>query len=94
MLYALLNGGSAYLDKDGAYPDVDGVFNENKEKQLDEKIKRYRIVANLQENVAKLEMTDFGFINNNYKKQYSVFGNQIKVIIDLETNTYQILTNI
>ena len=94
MLYALLNGGCAYVDKDGAYPNVDGAFNDNREKQLDEEIRRYRIVADLQEKVAKLEMTDFGFIDNNYKKQYSVFGNQIKVIIDLEKNTYEIITNI
>ena len=94
MLYALLNGGSAYVDKDGAYPNVDGAFNDNREKQLDEEIRRYRIVADLQEKVAKLEMTDFGFIDNNKKKQYSVFGNQIKVIIDLEKNTYEIITNI
>ena len=94
MLYALLNGGSAYVDKDGAYPNVDGAFYNNKEKQLDEAIRRYQVVADLQEKVAKLEMTDFGFIDHNYKKQYSVFGNQIKVIIDLEKNTYEIITNI
>lgn len=90
MLYALLNGGSAYVDKDGAYPNVDGAFEHNREKQLDEEIRRYQIVAKLQEKVAKLEMTDFGFVDNNYKKQYSVFGNQYKVVIDLEKNTYEI----
>lgn len=91
MLYALLNGGAAYIDKDGAYPNIDGAFDYEFEKQLDEKIKRYQIVADLQEKVAKLEMTDFGFIDSNYKKQYSVFGNQIKVIVDFENNTYEIV---
>lgn len=89
MLYALLNGGAAYVDKDGAYPNVDGAFDSLREKQLDEEIKRYRVVSSLQEKVAKLEMTDFGFIDSNYKKQYSVFGNKYKVIIDLEKNTYE-----
>lgn len=90
MLYALLNGGSAYVDKDGAYPNVDGAFDQNREKQIEEDIRRYQVVANLQEKVAKLEMSDFGFIDNNYYKQYAVFGNQIKVSIDLEKNTYVI----
>ena len=39
MLYALLNGGGAYLDKDGAYPNCDGAFDDpNAERDLDEQI--------------------------------------------------------
>lgn len=39
MLYALLNGGAAYLDRDGAYPGCDGAFDEDADdRQLDEKI--------------------------------------------------------
>ena len=89
MLYALLNGGAAYIDKDGAYPNVDGAFDLGKEKRIDEEIQRYRIVSKLQESVAKEEMSDFGFIDHDYKKQFAVFNN-IKVTIDLNKNTYKI----
>ena len=89
MLYALLNGGAAYVDKDGAYPNVDGAFDYHK-KELDEEIRRYRIVASLQEKVAKCEMVEFGFIDQDYKKQYSVFSDGTRVEINLNDNTYHI----
>lgn len=90
MLYALLNGGGAYIDKEGAYPNIDGVFDDKK-KDLDEEIERWKIVSNLQEKVAKCEMTDFGFLENDYLKQYSVFDDQIRVEINLHDNTFQII---
>ena len=89
MLYALLNGGAAYVDKDGAYPNIDGAF-EYRKKALDEEIKRYRIVADLQQKVAKYEMTEFGFIDGDYKKQYSLFEDGTRVEINLNDNTYDI----
>lgn len=91
MLYALLNGGAAYVDKEGAYPNTDGSFDEAREKALEEEIRRYQIVAKLQKEVAKCEMVDFGFIDNNYSKQYSVFSNGTRVEINLKENTYQII---
>lgn len=53
MLYALLNGGGAYLRKDAAYPNTDGMFENEYEKLSEEEcIKRCQIVAQLQEKVA------------------------------------------
>lgn len=89
MLYALLNGGAAYVDKDGAYPNIDGAF-EYRKKALDEEIKRYRIVADLQQKVAKYEMSEFGFMDGDYKKQYSLFEDGTRVEINLNDNTYDI----
>lgn len=90
MLYALLNGGAAYVDKDGAYPNVDGAFDDTRKKQLQHEIDRYKVVASLQEKVAKCEMVDFGFMEN-YSKQYSCFEDGTRVEIDLKNNTYQIM---
>lgn len=91
MLYALLNGGAAYVDKDGAYPDTDGAFSDEKKRQLEKEIERYQLVSDLQKRVAKLEMIDFGFLDEDAKKQYSVFEDGTRVEIDLHQNTYQII---
>ncbi len=91
MLYALLNGGGAYMDKDGAYPNCDGSFDDpNAEKQLDEDIERYRIVAPLQERVAKCEMVKHEFLNNDWKKQRTLFSDGTVVEVDFNDNSYKI----
>lgn len=90
MLYALLNGGAAYVDKDGAYPNIDGAFDDAREKRLDEEIERYQVVAHLQEHIAKCEMTSFEFIDNDYSKQMTTFSDGTKVQVDLKENTYLI----
>ena len=90
MLYALLNGGAAYVDKDGAYPDCDGAFDEAMEKQLDEEISRYRIVAELQERVAKQEMVRHEFLDGDWKKQQTTFADGTKVMVDFHQQSYQI----
>ncbi len=91
MLYALLNGGGAYLDKDGAYPNCDGAFDDpNAEKQLDEEIERYRIVAALQERVAKLPMVKHEFLNGDWKQQQTTFGDGTVVRVDFNDNSYEI----
>ena len=75
MLYALITGGAAYLDKDGAYPGIDGAFDDAaKDRELDEKIARYRIVAGLQEKVAKLELVRHEFDETDWRRQKSVFA--------------------
>lgn len=89
MLYALLNGGIAYVDKDGAYPNTDGAFDDAKEKQLEEEIKRSQVVSALHEKVAMCEMVDFGFMSD-YQHQYSVFSDGTRVEIDLKENIYKI----
>ena len=89
MLYALLNGGAAYMDKDGAYPGCDGAFDDGDQK-LDEEIARYRIVARLQEKVAKLEMTRHEFLNGDWMRQRTTFADGTTVTVNFHDNTYRI----
>lgn len=77
-LYALLNGGAAYLDCD----------KEGDELHLE--IERYREVAQLQGWVAKCEMTKHEFLDDTYKKQKTTFSDGTEVTIDLEKNSYYI----
>ncbi len=91
MLYALLNGGGAYLDKDGAYPNCDGAFDDAAaEKQLDEEIARYRIVSRLQERVAKCEMVRHEFLDGDWMRQRTVFSDGTVVTVNFRDNTYDI----
>lgn len=90
MLYALLNGGAAYVDKDGAYPNCDGAFDEAMEKKLEEEIARYHVVADLQEKVAKLEMVRHEFVNNDWKVQKTTFSDGTTVTVDFHEQSYQI----
>ena len=89
MLYALLNGGAAYMDKDGAYPGCDGAF-EGGESHLDEEIARYRIVAELQEKVAKQEMLRHEFLEGDWMRQKTTFGDGTTVEVNFHDNSYQI----
>lgn len=90
MLYALLNGGSAYIDRDGAYPNTDGAFDSEADKRLDEQIRRYRIVAQLQEKIAKCEMTRHELLSPDGRKQRSTFSDGTVVTIDFDADTYEI----
>lgn len=92
MLYALLNGGAAYMDKDGAYPGCDGSFDDNAERHLDEEIERYRIVAKLQERIAKCEMVKHEFLNHDWKQQRTTFSDGTVVTVDFNDNSYKIDT--
>lgn len=78
MLYALLNGGAAYLDADKEGAD------------LMHEIKRYQVVAALQEKVAKCEMISHTFLDEGYKIQKTVYSDGTEVSIDLEKGTYSI----
>lgn len=85
MLYALLNGGAAYLDKDGAF------FDDAYEKELDHKIERYHIVSSLQEKVAKEEMISHQFVDHCWYLQRTTFASGISVEVNLKTNQYHII---
>ena len=89
MLYALLNGGAAYMDKDGAYPGCDGAF-EGGESRLDEEIARYQVVARLQEKVAKCEMLRHEFLEGDPLRQKTTFSDGTTVSVDLGAGTYEI----
>ena len=89
MLYALLNGGAAYLHKDGAYPNCDGAF-EGKEQMMKEEIKRAETVAKFQEKVAKCEMVAHEFVDGDPKIQKTIFSNGMSVIVNFHDNSYRI----
>ena len=91
MLYALLNGGAAYMDKDGAYSGCDGAFDSAAaELHLDEEIARYRIVAQLQERVPKCEMVRHEFLCGDWKQQRTTFSDGTVVTVDLGSGHYAI----
>ncbi len=92
MLYALLNGGAPYLDRDGAYPDTDGAFDSEAERKLSEEIARCAVVSALQERVAKCEMVRHEFLDGDYDRQRTVFENGTIVTVDLKTGEYEIKT--
>lgn len=92
MLYALLNGGAAYLDKDGAYPNCDGAFDAAAEKALDEKIARYRVVAQLQERIAKCEMVKHEFLEGDWMRQRTYFSDGTTVTVNFHDNSYTVHT--
>lgn len=79
MLYALLNGGAAYVNM------------EVEEELLEQEIARYREVAKVQEVVAKSEMLKHEFINKDYSRQKVIYDNGIEIEIDLKENSYKIL---
>lgn len=90
MLYALLNGGGAYLDKDGAYPNTDGAFDTGVEKKLEDQIARWRIVAELQEKVAKCELARHELLTKDGRKQRSTFCDGTTVTVDFDADSYEI----
>lgn len=90
LLYALLNGGAAYLEKEGAYPNCDGVFPGEESLTLLKKKERYEIVKELQEQVAFEEMVNFELLNDEGSKQRSTFANGIQVSVDFIAQTYTI----
>ena len=93
MLYALLNGGGAYLEKDAAYPGCDGAFAEpSGEEQLDENIRRWRIVAGLQQRVAMCEMLRHEFVDGCTHRQRTTFSDGTVVTVDLQQGSYTIET--
>ncbi len=90
MLYALLNGGAPYLERDGAYPNVDGAFTGDRAFTLEEKAARCAVVSGLHERVAKLEMTRHSFLSEDGRVQRSEFADGTRVTVDLGRGTYEI----
>ena len=91
MLYALLNGGGAYLRKDAAYHNIDGVFENEYEKISEEEcINRYQIVAQLQQKVAYQKMLYHEFIHHDPYLQKTIFEDGTTVIINLHNQTFEI----
>ncbi len=93
MLYALLNAGAPYLDRDGAYPNTDGAFDSEAERRLDEEIERCKVVTDLQERVARCEMTRHEFLDGSYDRQRTTFSDGTTVTVDLRTGEYGITSS-
>ena len=91
MLYALLNGGAAYLDRGAAYPGCDGAFSDA-EARLEEDMARCAVVAGLQERVAREEMLRHDFLEGDPMRQKTTFADGTTVTVDLGKGTYQIQT--
>ncbi|MCD7784480.1 MAG: DUF5696 domain-containing protein [Oscillospiraceae bacterium] len=90
MLYAMLNAGAPYLDRDGAYPNTDGAFDAEAEKRLDEEIARCAVVTGLQEKLAKCEMLRHEFLSEDCSRQRTTFSDGTTVTINLKTGDYEI----
>lgn len=76
MLYALLNGGAAYLDCEAE--DLSG------------EIQRYRTVAALQEQVAKCEMLRHEFLDGGFRRERAVYSDGTAVTIDHDAQTWTV----
>lgn len=93
MLYALINGGAPYLLRDGAYPNTDGAFS-GEDLELEEHIRRSRIVSRLHEQVGTCEMVRHELLNGDGTRQRSTFSDGTSVTVDFKEQTYQITKNI
>ncbi len=54
-------------------------------------LQRVRAMCNLNKRLALVEMTGHKFLDNNYRKQQTIFADGTKVLIDLDKNTYTIV---
>lgn len=91
MLYAILNAGAPYLEKDGAYPNTDGVFDEQYEPQsIQDKIKRCSEVCAIQQRLAHCEMISHTFLNQDTTLQKAVYSDGTSIVVDLRHHTYKI----
>ena len=93
MLYALLNGGAAYIRRDPAYPGMDGAFSITAGDQTEEDVRRWRIVSELQRKVAKMEMVSHRLLDKQGNQQQTVFSDgkrRITVQINLPEKSWNI----
>lgn len=90
MLYALLNGGAPYLERDAAYPNIDGAFQGGVEMESEESIRRSKVVADLHEKVAKREMVRHEFVGGDPQIQKTTFADGTSVLADFRNQTYEI----
>ena len=89
MLYALLAGGAPYLVRDGAYPNTDGAFDGEKI-SLEEMTERCRVVTELHEKTALLELVRHECMTADGSVQKSEFSDGTYVICDFAEQIYEI----
>ncbi|WP_418666047.1 DUF5696 domain-containing protein [Allofournierella sp.] len=90
MLYALLNGGAPYLERDPAYDNIDGAFSVGTPLTLRQKIERCRPVAALHERVAFQEMVSHEFVEGRANLQRTTFADGTTVLIDTAKGVWEI----
>ncbi len=85
-LYGLLNGGIAYLKRDGAYVNTDGSFSQD---EVDEdRIKLVKVISEFHQKVAFAKMNEHQFIQDDPMIQKCTYDNGMFVTINLHDNTY------
>ena len=89
MLYALLAGGAPYLVRDGVYPNTDGAFDGEKI-SLEEMTERCRVVTELHEKTALLELVRHECMTADGSVQKSEFSDGTYVICDFAEQIYEI----
>ena len=90
MLYALLNAGAPYLERDPAYPNIDGAFGGGEEMTLDERIRRCRTVSALQRETVFAEMLLHEFVDGDPYRQRTLFSNGWEVRVNTRKDTWEI----
>ncbi len=85
-LYGLLNGGIAYLKRDGAYVNTDGSFSQD---EVDEdRIAMVEVIASFHKKVAYAKMLEHTFVQDDPMIQKCTYDNGMYVTINLHDNTY------
>lgn len=77
-LHALLNGGMGYMDE----------YAEGEE--LEENIRQWKVIRELQRHVAMEKMVDHKFLNSDRSEQRTVFSDGTRVMVNFKENTYRI----
>ena len=77
-LDALLNGGMGYMDE----------YLEGEE--LEENIRQWKVIRELQRHVAMEKMLDHKFLNDDRSEQCTTFSDGTRVTVNFRENTYRI----
>lgn len=93
MLYALINGGAPYFDRNGAYNGTDGAFGAGSDFTEEEQKKRCEQVASLHEHVAYSELVSHRILDKTGLRQQSTFADGTCVEVDFSKGTYKITVN-
>lgn len=78
-LHCLLNGGMPYMS------------DEAEGEALEENIRQWRVISELQRSVAKEKMTDHQFLSGDRKKQRAVYSDGTQVTVDFESGAFEIV---
>ena len=92
MLYALLNGGAAYLVRDPAYMGIDGAFTVEEEMPWKTHLERVRTVSDFHEKVGEAELVRHENLDEKGYRQSSHFANGYSVEVNLKEGTYRIFS--